>query len=114
MTTRPAYRDLPDGCAWEYLDAELGSLERLSAERVVDAARLVRRGARFSLDLPLDVPSPPFFGREAMRHEIFELRGSVLDDRLDSFFPQAKGTFFVTTPSPENLGKTSGPVSGPK
>ena len=89
MTTRPAYRDLPDGCAWDYLDAELGSLERLTADRVVDAARLVRRGARFSLDLPLDVPSPPFFGREAMRHEIFELFGSVLDDRLDNFFPQA-------------------------
>ena len=89
MTTRPAYRDLPDGCAWEFLDAELGSLERLTADRVVDAARLVRRGARFSLDLPLDVPSPPFFGREAMRHEIFELFNQVLDDRLDNFFPQA-------------------------
>ena len=89
MTPRPAYRDLPDGCAWEFLDADLGSLERLTPERVVDAARLVQRGARFSLDLPLDVPSPPFFGREAMRHEIFELFNNVLDDRLDNFFPQA-------------------------
>jgi len=49
----------------------------------------VRRGVRFPLDLPLDVPSPPFFGREAMRHEVFHLRDNVLDDRLDNFFPQA-------------------------
>jgi hypothetical protein len=43
------------------------------------------------------------------RHQLF------LDFmRADAFFPQAKGTFFVTTPSPEDLTKTSGPVSGPK
>jgi kynurenine formamidase len=89
VTARPAYRDLPDGCAWDYLDPELGSLARLTPDRAVDAARLVRRGDRFSLDLALDVPSPPFFGREAMRHEIFELFPQVLDDRLDNFFPQA-------------------------
>ena len=33
--------------------------------------------------------------------------------RADAFFPQAKGTFFVTTPSPDTLTKTSGPVAGP-
>ena len=32
----------------------------------------------------------------------------------DAFFPKAKGTFLITTPSPENFSKTSGPVSGPK
>ncbi len=43
------------------------------------------------------------------RHQLF------LDFlRADAFFPQAKGTFFVTTPSPDTLTKTSGPVSGPK
>jgi small-conductance mechanosensitive channel len=43
------------------------------------------------------------------RHQLF------LDFlRADAFFPQAKGTFFVTTPSPNELTKTSGPVSGPK
>ena len=34
--------------------------------------------------------------------------------RADAFFPQAKGTFFVTTPSPDTLTKTSGPVAGPQ
>jgi transposase len=43
------------------------------------------------------------------RHQLF------LDFmRADAFFPQAKGMFFVTTPSPDSLTKTSGPVSGPK
>jgi len=43
------------------------------------------------------------------RHQLF-----VDFMRADAFFPKAKGTFFVTTPSPEDLTKTSGPVSGPK
>ncbi|HQR68556.1 MAG TPA: hypothetical protein PLB02_14295 [Thermoanaerobaculia bacterium] len=43
------------------------------------------------------------------RHQLF------LDAlRADAFFPQAKGTFFVTTPAPETLTKTSGPVAGPQ
>ena len=43
------------------------------------------------------------------RHQLF------LDFmRADAFFPKAKGTFFVITPSPEDLTKTSGPISGPK
>jgi hypothetical protein len=43
------------------------------------------------------------------RHQLF------LDFlRADAFFPQAKGTFFVTTPSPDTLTKTSGPVAGPQ
>ena len=41
------------------------------------------------------------------RHQLF------LDFlRADAFFPQAKGTFFVTTPSPDTLTKTSGPIAG--
>lgn len=42
------------------------------------------------------------------RHQLF-----VDSMRADSFFPKAKGTFFVITPSPDDLTKTSGPVSGP-
>jgi kynurenine formamidase len=86
--TRPAYRDLPDGCAWDVLDPELGSLALLTAERVRAAAGLVRRGVRFSLDLPLGLPDPPFFGREPMRHEVFPLSDTVLDDRVDNLYLQ--------------------------
>ncbi|MGH9026749.1 MAG: cyclase family protein [Acidimicrobiia bacterium] len=88
--SRPRYRDLPDGCAWELQGARLGALELLTPERVVEAAQLVRTGRRFPLDLPLDEPSPPFFSREAFRHEVFSLAGDhVIDDKLDNFYPQA-------------------------
>lgn len=85
---RPAYRDLPNGRAWELLDPRLGSLALLTPDRVAAAALLVRTGRRFALDLPLDQPDPPFFGREPMRHEVFPLMDHVLDDRLDNFYPQ--------------------------
>jgi kynurenine formamidase len=86
---RPAYRELPEGSAWDVLDPRLGSLELLTPERVAAAARLVRTGTRFALDLRLDLPSPPFFGREPFRHEVFSLgMDTVFDDKLDNFFPQ--------------------------
>ncbi len=88
MSDRPRYAQLPDGCAWDVLDPALGSLALLTRERVTAAARLVRTGRRFSLDLPIDVPDPPFFGREPVRHTVFEFSEHVLDDRLDSYFPQ--------------------------
>jgi len=86
--SRPAYRDLANGRAWEHLDPRLGSLALLTPERVAAAARLVRTGRRFGLDLPLDQPNPPMFGREPMRHEVFHILENVLDDRLDNFYPQ--------------------------
>jgi kynurenine formamidase len=85
---RPRYAELPDGCAWDVLDPALGSLELLTPERVAVAARLVRTGRRFSLDLPIDVPDPPFFGREPVRHTVFDFSDHILDDRLDNYFPQ--------------------------
>ena len=33
MSDRPAYADLPEGCAWDVLDHELGSLALLTPER---------------------------------------------------------------------------------
>jgi kynurenine formamidase len=89
MSERPKFADLPEGSAWDVLDGRLGSLAFLTPERVAAAAKLVRTGRRFPLDLPLDIPSPPFFSREPYKHEIFGLgMDNVLDDRLDNFFPQ--------------------------
>jgi hypothetical protein len=90
VVTRPRYHELPEGSAWDVLDARLGSLELLTPERAAAAARLVRTGRSFGLNLPLDLPDPPFFGREAMRHVVFDMGvGQVLDDKLDNFHPQA-------------------------
>jgi kynurenine formamidase len=89
MPQRPAYRDLPEGCAWGvFEDDASGALALLTPERVLAAAKLVRTGRRFSLDLMIDQPDPPFFGREAVKHEVFQYSTNVIDDRLDSFFPQ--------------------------
>jgi hypothetical protein len=85
---RPRYADLPDGCAWDLLDPGLGSLGLLTAERVAAAARLVRTGRRFSLDLPVDQPDPPMFGREPVQHTVLDWSDRVLDDRLDCYYPQ--------------------------
>lgn len=90
MTKRPKYAELPDGSAWDVLDPQLGSLQLLTPERVAAAAKLVKTGKRFSLDLPLTLPSPPFFGREPFVHTIFPLGiTNVYDDKLDNFFPQS-------------------------
>ena len=88
MTDRPKYSDLPDGCAWGLHDESLGSLSLLTPDTVAAAAALVRTGRRFSLDLPIGEPDPPFFGRQPVQHEVFDLLDHVLDDRLDNYFPQ--------------------------
>lgn len=88
MTGRPRYADLPDGCAWGVHDESLGSLSLLTPDKVAAAARLVRSGRRFTLDLPVGEPDPPFFGRQPVVHEVFDLMDNVLDDRLDSYYPQ--------------------------
>ncbi|MGH7895914.1 MAG: cyclase family protein [Candidatus Binatia bacterium] len=94
--TRPPYRDppvvpgAPAQSAWGLYgsDDEIGALNSLTDEDVAAAATLVRTGKRFRLDLPLDEPAPPFFTREPFRHEVFHILDTVLDDRLDGFFPQ--------------------------
>jgi kynurenine formamidase len=88
VSGRPRYTDLPDGCAWDLLDPSLGSPQFLTPERVAAAAQLVRTGRRFSLDLPIDQPDPPFFGREPVEHTVFDYAENILDDRLDNYFPQ--------------------------
>lgn len=97
LPPRPPYRSLPvtsaapPRSAWGlYGDAdERGALNLLTPARVADAALLVRTGKQFRLDLPLDEPQPTFFSREPLKHTVLQLFDTVLDDRLDGFFPQA-------------------------
>ena len=87
----PSFADLPNGRAWGIWgsDDELGCLNLLTPERVVEAARLVRKGAVFPLNLRLDLPDPPLYGRGAVRHTITGEGGDGRDDYLDNFWPQA-------------------------
>jgi kynurenine formamidase len=92
---RPRYDDLPRIAglglphAWDVLDHELGTLSGMTGKRVRAAAELVADGTTIGLNLPVDVPDPPLFGREPVRHDIFAVDRNTLDDRLDAFHPQS-------------------------
>jgi kynurenine formamidase len=75
--------------AWDVLPPDLGTLARRSAERVLEAARLVCSGEVVTLNLPVTEPDPPLFGREPLEHAIFAIDRNTTDDRLDCFYPQA-------------------------
>ena len=92
----PDYDDLPEieglgvRHAWDVFGRHdvLGSIGLLTDERVAAAAGLVRSGRRVSLDLPLDLPSPPLFGRQPFEHVTFALSRNEMDDRVDNFHLQ--------------------------
>lgn len=95
-TNLPSYSELPvrpgapQGSAWGLFgdDDQLGCLNLLTPERVIAGAKLVRKGAVFPLNLSIDQPNPPLFGRGAPRVEF--VTGEVhRDDYLDNFWPQA-------------------------
>jgi hypothetical protein len=94
MAGRPAYDDLPRieklgmPHAWDALDHDLGTLDRSSPEAIAAAAGLVRDGDVLPLNLPLNEPDPPLFGRDPIRQEVFATDRNTLDDRFDAFYPQ--------------------------
>jgi kynurenine formamidase len=95
----PSYAELPvrpgapKGAAWGVFgdEDEVGTINLLTPERVRAAARSIRRGKVFALNLPIDIPNPPLFTRGAHKHtvKIFPGADFVLDDYLDNFYPQA-------------------------
>lgn len=81
----------PPGSSWGVFgdDDEIGTLNFVGAEQVAAAARLVRQGKVFALNWDLALPQPPFFGRKAIRHTLFEkYGGTALDDYIDDLYPQ--------------------------
>lgn len=91
MSELPAYCELPGGKSWGLWgeEDELGCLNLLTPERVAAAAKLARKGAVFPLNLRIDRPDPPLYGRGAVRHTITGEGGNGRDDYLDNFWPQA-------------------------
>jgi hypothetical protein len=93
----PLYQDLPvfektgDAHAWGVWgpDDQLGAVNLLTPERVLAAARLVRKGKVINLNLPLNEPNPPLIeGRKLYEHHISTTR-TGRDDSLDRFYLQA-------------------------
>lgn len=95
---RPRFADLPiafDGTdyrhAWDWFPTgdNLGCLNLITENARLRALSTVTEGSTVNLTLPLDLPDPPMFGRAAYEHTIFQPSRNNLDDRLDSFYPQA-------------------------
>jgi hypothetical protein len=92
----PAFDELPalPGLgirhAWDVFGAGdvLGSVNLLTAVRTARATREVSTGEVLSLDLPLDLPDPPLFGRLAFDHVVQPLNRNEMDDHLDGFHLQ--------------------------
>jgi kynurenine formamidase len=96
----PSYDELPvragapEGSAWGVFGDrdEVGTINLLTPGRVRAAAESIKTGKVFALNLPIDIPNPPLFTRQAHRHTVKEFpppTNFVLDDYLDNFYPQA-------------------------
>jgi kynurenine formamidase len=87
----PVREGAPEGAAWGVFgdDDQVGTVNLMTPERVVEAAGSIRTGKVFSLNLPINIPDPPLFGRGKHVHTIKQYASYILDDYLDNFYPQA-------------------------
>jgi kynurenine formamidase len=88
----PVRPGAPPGSSWGVFgdDDELGTLNFIRPDDIAAAGRLVARGKVFPLDLGLELPDPPFFGRKPIRHTLFaKYGGTALDDYVDALYLQA-------------------------
>jgi kynurenine formamidase len=69
-------------------DDQLGTINFLTPDKAIAAAKLVRDGTAVNLTLPLGAIDPPFYGREPMRHAVFRLDRNYWDDRIDNLHLQ--------------------------
>jgi kynurenine formamidase len=92
----PSYDELPlasEGgrSAWSLFGPEdnVGLFNLLTPERVVDAAKLIRKGTVFPLDAPIDAFFPSIAAsRTVARHTVKHDRALTFDDVYDNFYPQ--------------------------
>src|SRR5207302_3552205 len=85
----PVFEKTGDAHAWDVWGRgdQLGTINLLTPERVLEATRLVKRGKVINLNLPLNLPGPAFGSRRVYEHHIDVRRGGR-DDYLDGFFLQ--------------------------
>ena len=112
MTELPNYADLPPAprggrSAWGMFGAgdNLGLVNLMTPERIAAAARLVRRGQVFCLDMPIGSISPALATfRGPPRHRVLHEPGTAgFDDVYDNLYAgHAKkcSRFFDIVPGP--------------
>ncbi|MBV9450019.1 MAG: cyclase family protein [Streptosporangiaceae bacterium] len=93
----PDYDDLPPAphggrSAWGMFgnNDQVGLINLMTPDRVVSAAALVRKGAVFPLDAPVDAFDPAIAdARGVPRHRVLHMPGTIgFDDVYDNFYPQ--------------------------
>jgi kynurenine formamidase len=94
----PSYADLPirdglpRGSSWKVWgdNDRFGCLNLLTPERALAGTRTVKTGDVFALNLELELPDPPLFGRPAFGHEIVQRPSGVsADDMLHGWNTQS-------------------------
>jgi len=88
----PVREGLPPGSSWGVWgdDDRLGCLNLLGEERTRAGLSAVVDARVFSLNLELDLPDPPLFGRPAFRHDVSWLAGGAgHDDSLSDWNTQS-------------------------
>ncbi|MDR1186361.1 MAG: cyclase family protein [Bifidobacteriaceae bacterium] len=86
----PAVAGMPPGSAWGIWgeDDSRGTINTLEPQDVLRGVHEVKDGHVFSLNWDIEMPNPPFFGRQPMIQHIFPLNPNAFDDRYDNFYPQ--------------------------
>jgi hypothetical protein len=86
----PAVAGAPSGSSWGLWGEGdvFGCLNLLTAERVAAGVACARRGAVFNLNLDLELPSPPLFGRSAFEHVVHDFAVGH-DDELSGWNTQS-------------------------
>ncbi|MCJ1340313.1 hypothetical protein MMC09_005607 [Bachmanniomyces sp. S44760] len=86
----PSIPGAPNGAAWVWgEDDNLGRLNLLTPSRVKAASAEIRTGEVINLNLPLNVPEVPAFGREQFKHSIKTVVENVVYDDLYSLNTQS-------------------------
>ncbi|KOS39913.1 hypothetical protein ACN38_g9222 [Penicillium nordicum] len=80
----------PRGNAWGRFgkDDQLGTLNLLTPERVVAAAKEIQTGVRISLDWPLSMPSHPSFNRDPFKQKLVLRNPNCVYDDILTFNSQ--------------------------
>jgi len=75
----PVRKGAPAGSAWGVFgdQDEVGTINLLTPARVRSAKDSIKSGKVFALNLPIDVPNPPLFTRQAHRHTIKSFGGAT-------------------------------------
>ncbi|KAH0158432.1 hypothetical protein KCU90_g9495, partial [Aureobasidium melanogenum] len=77
----PTIPGAPEGAAWVWGENDnIGRLNLLTPTRVAAAAKEIKSGEIIPVNLPLNTPEIPAFGRESFKHEIKTLAADVAYD----------------------------------